>query len=199
MKALRLFLALFIATTLLAQDVEVQPQATIINSSTFQLIGHDDHNQLIFTGNVRIATPGLSATCDNMEVITSRDGEKEATIGSLGAAKKIIAMGKVHIVQAGREAKAGRAEIFPSEGKIVLTENPIVTDQEGTMTGYRMTLFKGKRQALIEGELTKQVEITLPVTSDLGFSGEEDNDDEAATATEATSEKQTDENSQPKF
>ena len=107
-----------------------------------------------------------------MEVYTSKKGQKTETIGQLGAIDRIVALGNVTIKQAGRTATAGKGEIFPIEGKIILTENPVVIDEDGEIKGDKMTLLKGKRQAIIEGKPNQPVRIKLPTIKDLGFTEE---------------------------
>jgi hypothetical protein len=79
----------------------------------------------------------------------------------------------VRIIQGDRVAVCGRAEVFPSEEKVVLTENPSVTDSEGNAaSGPRIILFRGQRRAVIERTPTQRTHITLPAMKNLGFPAE---------------------------
>lgn len=149
---------------------------TVIESDYLELVTGTDQNVFLFEGNVRIGGTNLTAECDRMEVIASREVEADpgATFGDIGAIEKIIAMGSVVIRQAGRTAEAGRAEIFPREGKVILTENPRVTDEKGMVaTGPRMVLNQGERRVVIEGEEggenRERPTVSLPSLPDMGF------------------------------
>ena len=94
----------------------------------------------------------LAVTCDRLEVVTSRTGESEATIGEITAIESIVATGGVEIFQAGRRITAGRAELSPHEGLVVLTDQPKIIDGEVEVSGWRITLLKGERKALVEAD-----------------------------------------------
>jgi len=83
----------------------------------------------------------------------------------------VIADGNVHIKQDDKVAEAGHAEIFPKEGKIILTDSPKVTGPDGVVEGYRMVLYKNDKKAYVEGEPgTKQrPKITLGALPELSF------------------------------
>jgi len=72
----------------------------------------------------------------------------------------------VRIVQGDREATCGRAEVFPREDKIILTEEPMVTDHgnEAKYIGRKIEMFRGERRVRGEG-----VHLILPAIKDLGF------------------------------
>jgi lipopolysaccharide export system protein LptA len=77
----------------------------------------------------------------------------------------------VKIVQGDRVATCGRAEVFPGEDRIVLTENPVVeiTSEHYVATGPKMVLYRGQRRAVIEGAPGQRVHISMPAIKDLGF------------------------------
>lgn len=150
----RLVLSVLVGgVSLLAGQQEEAAPRTIIESDSLELVTSEAVNRFYFRGNVRVTAANMTARCQEMEVVASRTAESDpdATIGEIGAIDKILASGSVVIEQAGRRAEAGRAEIFPREGKVILTESPRVTDERGVVaTGPRMILEQGKR-ARIEG------------------------------------------------
>jgi lipopolysaccharide export system protein LptA len=77
-------------------------------------------------------------------------------------------------VQGDRTATCGRAEVFPGEDRIVLTENPVVKieTEHYEASGPRMVLYRGQRRAVIEGTPQERTHITLPAMKDLGFPSE---------------------------
>jgi lipopolysaccharide export system protein LptA len=116
----------------------------------------------------------MTLDCDYLKVIASRLGDKTATIGKYGKFRYLLATGHVKIVQVDRVATCGRAEVFPDEDRIVLTEHPVVRieSEHYEATGPRMILYRGQRRAVIEGTPGHPSHITLPAIKDLGFPSE---------------------------
>ena len=147
------------------------PQTTIdcVGPREIDQHGHGDddvfHDQVVAVGN------DITLNCDSLKVIATRIGEKSATLGKYGKFKYLLATGHVRIVQGDRVATCGRAEVFPGEDRIVLTENPSVEiASEGyKATAPRMVLYRGQRRAVLEGTLGQPSHISLPAIKDLGF------------------------------
>jgi len=178
-----IFGTLIVPLSIWGQDGEADPlpepdPKTIIESESLELVSNPEQNFFLFEGNVRITGTNLSARCDRMEVISNRTpgSDPDATVGEVGSIEQITAIGNVVITQSGRVAEAGRAEIYPQDGKVILTEDPKVTDGRGMVaTGPRMVLLEGERRVLIEGvndeaqQDTARPTVTLPSIPDLGF------------------------------
>jgi len=193
MKMLCMFLILLsLACTLSARQdaqperAEGQRQETIITSDLFEMVGGETENYFYFKGDGSVTGTNLRATCDEMEVVADRhSSDEEKTVGKVGTIQSIVMTGKVRIEQSGRKAEAGRADILPREDKVILSENPRVIDSEGTVSGWRITLFKGERKALVEGNPDKSAgegsrpRIQLPGFQDLGFEDKADASGEA--------------------
>ncbi len=146
--------------------------ATAITSDRVEMVSSEVTNQFFFYGNVKVIGTNLKVACDELEVIASRapQSSPQATVGQIGAIVLIIAKGNVKIEQAGRVATSGRAELFPRDGKVILTDKPVVTDAQGVVSGHRMTLLKGERRALVEGGPSgDRPKVTLPTIPDMGF------------------------------
>jgi len=126
------------------------------------------HDQVVATGN------DITLHCDYLKVITTGIGDKNSTIGKHDRFKYLLATGHVRIVQGDRVATCGRAEVFPGEDRIVLTENPVVRieSEHYEASGPRMVLYRGQRRAVIEGTPTNRTHILLPGIKDLGFPAE---------------------------
>ncbi len=127
------------------------------------------HDQVVAIGN------GIRLECDFLKVIATRFGDKSATLSKYGRFRYMLATGHVKIVQGDRTATCGRAEIFPDEDRIVLTEHPVVVDsgQHSEVTGPRMVLYRGQRRVVIEGAPNQQTHVTLPSIKNLGFNADE--------------------------
>lgn len=164
-------------------------QNTIVTADRLEMRNTGVESHLIFNGNVKLTGTNLTVTCDRVEIYAEqlpdiRDPEKKATIGKIGALTRILALGNVKISQEGRTATAGRAEVMPIEDKIVLTESPVVTDTETqvTVSGSRMTFFRGDRYGQVENP-----QVVGPAIPNLGFPREpKPADGTAAPAASAT-------------
>lgn len=171
---------LFAALPLLAQQVTVQD--TVVTSDRLEMVGHETENHFFFYDNVVITGTNLRATSDEMTVIADRvaKDEDDEAMGELGTISRITLIGNVVIEQAGRVATSGRAEIYPRQGKVVLTEtyaktgeNPTVRDAEGTVTGHRIELYKNEKKARVfgadDGRPGSRPTVRLPGFEDIGY------------------------------
>lgn len=151
---------------------------TIIDcAGLFETISTDKEITSTFRDKVVVTGNNLKLTCDYLVVIAIRKtGDTTAALGKYGYFKSLVATGNVRIMQGDREATCGRAEIFPGEDKIILSEKvgdalPRVRDNESTAEGPRLTLYRGQRKAVIEGDAATNtgIRIKLPAIKDLGF------------------------------
>lgn len=169
-----LFVALLLTSPAL-QAQTAQPPPTVIEcSGPAETISTDTETVATFRDDVVVTGNNIKLTCDFLKVVAIRQGDKDATLGSYGYFKSLVATGNVRIVQGDREATCGRAEVFPGEDRIVLSEEPVVRsfDDEYIATGPRLVLYRGQRRAVIEGNETERARITLPAIKDLGFDEE---------------------------
>ena len=95
----------------------------------------------------------MTLSCDFLKVVATRVGDKAATLGKYGKFKYMLATGHVKMTQGDRVATSGRAEMFPEEDRVVLTEKPVVKieSEHYEASGPRMILYRGQRRAVIEG------------------------------------------------
>ena len=144
---------------------------TVIDSDSLESVSSDTETTTVFRTNVVAVGNGMTLNCDYLRVVASRIGDKSATIGKYGKFKYLLATGHVKITQEDRVATGGRAEVFPDEDRIVLTEHPVVRieSEHYEATGPRMILYRGQRRAVIEGTPSQRSHITLPPIKDLGF------------------------------
>ena len=146
---------------------------THITSDTLEVdSSHLERTLFVFQGNVSVKSPHLQATCDHMEVLLERriGASNDHQAHDIEGIDKVTAVGSVTIKEKERTATAGQAEIYPKEGRIVLSDNPVVQDKEGTLRGYRMTLYRSERRAVVEGAPGGQrPTVTLPALPDFSF------------------------------
>lgn len=149
---------------------------TVIASDNAEMISSDKESTFTFRDHVIVTGTNIKITCDLLVVVANRTGDATATLGKQDKFKTLVATGNVHIIQNDREATCGRAEVFPGEDKVVLTENPSVHSLDGQYKadGPRLVLYRGQRRAVIEGGPSERTRITLPPMKDLGYDKESD-------------------------
>jgi lipopolysaccharide export system protein LptA len=177
MKPLTLFAAaLGLAGAARAADAPASQETTVTSAGPAEMMSTDTESTFTFKDNVIALGNGITLECDALKVIATRIGDKSATIGKYGKFKYMLATGHVRITQADRVATSGRAEVFPQEDRIVLTEKPVVRieSEHYEASGPRMILYRGQRRAVIEGnkETGERTHILLPPIKDLGFPSE---------------------------
>ena len=172
-----------------AKNKEQPAEKTEIFSDNLVMVSREKDNHFLLTGNVEIRATNMIATCEQLEVFA---GKQETLVGTppektvidnttpskeknnqapIGKIEKIFASGKVRLIQKDRIATAGKAEIYPQEGKVILLDSPVVTDPQGSLAGYRITLLQGEQKVLVEKGPGQRPKNTLPEIPDLGIDG----------------------------
>ena len=145
-----------------------EPPPTEITSTKLEMWSNADSTEThaIFTGNVTVTGNEIKLTCDRLEILAERIGDKSATIGTLDKFKFLIATGKVNIVQGDREANCGRAEVYPREDKIILSDKPVVIDHVANTvaTGDPIEMYRGQRRVS-----SANVHVTFPAIKNLSY------------------------------
>ncbi len=121
------------------------------------------------------AEPGPTGSAEIAENSSSKDpatdpaakeepesDSPESRLRDLERLKRIIATGNVRILQADRIAMAGRAEIYPQEGRVVLTESPVLQNPDGRVSGARITFYQDEREAVVESGDSQRPRVELP-------------------------------------
>lgn len=167
---MKLFILLLTATlfasTALTQIVNpLAEMDTVLTADDLDMRSTPTETTAICTGNVVLVGTNMKISCDRLEIVASRIGDRDATIGEFKGFKSLIATGNVRLVQGDREATCGRAEVLPLEEKVVLSMEPVVIDRSSDFiaAGRRITLFRGERQLKIENP-----RLTAPPIKDLG-------------------------------
>lgn len=131
---------------------EVAPVPTELRGDSLEMTSTDEETLTLVTGNVVLTGTNLRITCDQLTIRAVRLGDKDATIGTVEKFKYILAVGNVHITQGDRESTSQRAEVFPREDKVVLSEDPVIIDKSNGFigAGEKITLYRGKREVQVE-------------------------------------------------
>lgn len=140
---------------------------TVFTGDYLEMVSGDDISEFHMLGNVTVVGTNLHLTSNELHITAEKVGDKDATVTELGEITKILAIGAVKLKQQGRTAEAGRAEFYPKEKKVLLTENPVVTDEQGTVSGEEIEWFHGQRKAQVRGG-QQRVVVKLGAMPDLG-------------------------------
>ena len=135
-----------------ARAAEPAPVPTELRGDHLEMTSTDEETLTIVTGNVVLTGTNLRITCDQLTIRAIRLGDKDAAIGTIEKFKYILAMGNVHITQGDRESTSQRAEVFPREDMVVLSDDPVIIDKSNGFVGAgeKITLFRGKREVRVE-------------------------------------------------
>ncbi|RRJ94242.1 hypothetical protein Ga0100231_007575 [Opitutaceae bacterium TAV4] len=159
-------------------DPKRDTQPTELRSEKLEMWSTDTETHAIATGSVILTATNLKITCDRLEIIATRiGGDTDEIVGTLERFKYLLATGRVRIQQDDREATCGRAEVFPREEKVVLSEAPVLVDHSNGIitTAERMVLLRG--QKAIHGDM---VRIIGPAIQDLGANATKNAAEDAA-------------------
>lgn len=182
---------------------EMAPQRTALESAYAEFWTVKEETFFVFKSSaaqrVTLTGTNLKIVCDNLELtavgITDEDDKNSTgtTLPALEKFKYLLATGNVQIVQGSREATAGRAEVFPREEKVVLSEEPRLVDHVGDrvvdgvvshaddreVRGSRITMLRGQEKVIVEDSVFEG-----PALRDLGY--ERDQPAPGASAPEST-------------
>jgi lipopolysaccharide export system protein LptA len=164
-------LALAAAARAAPAPAAAPPETTVDSSGQALMTSTDTETTFTFRDNVVAVGNGIRLECDFLKVLATRIGDKSATLGKYGKFRYLLATGHVRITQEDRVATSGRAEVFPEEDRIVLTEKPVVRieSEHYEAHGPRMILYRGQRRAVVEGSPDERAHFILPPIKDLGI------------------------------
>ena len=179
------WMAISVMKSLAQEAGGVELENTILYGDYLEMRSGDKLSEFHLTGNVSVLATNLELSSDELYIVAEKKGDKDATVTEMGKITKFTATGNVKIKQEGRTAEAGHAEFMPEEKTVVLTINPVVTDQGRRVSGERITWSHGDRRAQVEGGDENRVKVTLPSMPDLGYdpsaeSGNSDSSEEEA-------------------
>lgn len=154
-----------------AEEPGAGDKGTVITSERLELETLETGNRFVFLGEVRVIGENLDLRSDRLTVITVTGEEGgEGEIIDPSRIETIVAEGNVviHLAPDDRWVEAGVATLFPGERKVVLKGSPVVRDARGEVSGHRITLFEGERQALVEGGEDGPSRVVLPGVRTMG-------------------------------
>ena len=142
MKNLLLLLCLVLPAAAFAQEAAVPADtSTVVTSDTFRLdLGQ---HQGVFTDNVVVTSKDFRMTAHEMTVFFAQGGGNKV--------ERLLARGDVQIDTDGRQAKSAQAEYTVADDTLVLTGSPQMFQDKDTITGTKITLYRGSNKMEVEG------------------------------------------------
>lgn len=123
-----------------------------INVKADHLQVDNDEKKAVFTGRVIAVQDDITMYCDRLEVFYDNASDE---------VDKIIAIGNVRILQKNRVGTGGRAVYENKLGKITLTINPKVTQDNDTITGKVITYYTDEKTSIAESGDNTRVEALI--------------------------------------
>lgn len=150
-----------------------EPVPSEISSQLMEMRDTGEDTVTVFSGNVVFTGTNLRITCDRLEIVSVRLGERDdRLVAESNRFRSLVATGKVEILQidSNRKATCGRAEILPGEERITLSENPMIVDMDAD--GNAVLTWIGDELLLLRGEGRVQgrnIRVLGPALPDLGY------------------------------
>ncbi len=134
-----------------------------------------DHQQGIvrFIGNVVTVQNDLVMNCDQLVINyavspnaqpTQANNAGQPLVGlpaTGGEIEKLVAIGRVQMVQGNRRATCDRAEYNRRRGVIELTGNPEVGQGQDVLRGSRILVFVDSQRVDVVGQASQRVQVTI--------------------------------------
>lgn len=123
----------------------------------------NDENIIRLEKNVRYEDATILMTCDELEVHSRRLKSENISENTKEEPKaeilKVVAAGNVEAEQEGRILNCGKAEIFPQEERIELTEHPRINvpAENFALAGARCEIFSQKKEINVYGDAKTRV------------------------------------------
>jgi lipopolysaccharide export system protein LptA len=112
---------------------------TVVTSDQFKL--DMSTHEGIFTGNVVLV--GTEFKMKSREMFVYFDEKNQV--------KRLVSRGDVEIEQPDRQTKSGQAEYLTVENKIILTETPQVIENQKTVSGTTITMYRNSNKMDVDG------------------------------------------------
>ena len=107
-----------------------------------RLEADDNDQRVVFSGNAIATQDDVTLRGDRLIIIYT--GEKREI-------EKVVAEGHVRIIKQEKVATGEKAVFFRSEGRIVMTGSPTITEGENFVEGEEITIFLDDERSIISG------------------------------------------------
>lgn len=157
-----------------AAEVNTAPK-TVITSERLKLRTTDTEYLFDFTNRVHAVSDDMDLTSNVLiALVDAPEGRKEGSpkveAGQLDSVREIVARDTVVIKQSGRVVRAGEAEFFPREKRVVLTGTPQIETPGAYLSGHTVRSREGEI-VIVGGGDAGRAQMILTETGGLGIQG----------------------------
>jgi lipopolysaccharide export system protein LptA len=135
---------------------EKDSASTPITITSSRLVYSDPESLAHYEGGVEAKGPGFSATSNTLDVYLVPRGQTSGSQSLMGSGRldRMVAQGRVVIVQPDRRAEGQTLVYTSADDKFVLTGGPpsIFDAERGKITGVSLTFYRRDDRVLVEGE-----------------------------------------------
>lgn len=114
--------------------------------------GYLKENLIVFRGNVIARQKEMVIYCDALEAILVEDGK---------GIERVIASGNVKLRQGTRLASSEKATFYNREQKIILTGNPVVSEDENMVSGEEIIVYLEKNRVEVKGGFERRGKVRI--------------------------------------
>jgi lipopolysaccharide export system protein LptA len=113
-----------------------------------------DKKLITFIGNVEARQKEFTLYADRLVLFINDEGKE---------IEKIVAYGKVRMVQGNRTATCREATYYYREGTVVMLGEPVVKEGENWVKGKRITYYSDEQKSVAEGDTTGGGRVTVTI------------------------------------
>lgn len=122
-----------------------------------------DNNTVIFSGNVHVDRSDFELWSDKLTVFMQAPPEGKPAQTSVGPGasqdiEKLLAEGNVRIKRDKQAGTSGKATYWTKKGVIVMEDNPVLKDGEGSITGQVITYHVKENRGVVQGGEKQRVQ-----------------------------------------
>jgi len=128
-----------------------------VNITSQRLEAEYDKKRITFIGDVVARQQEFTLYADRLVLFINDEGKD---------IEKIVALGKVRMVQGGKTALCREATYYHREGKVVLLGEPVVKEGDSSVKGPRTTYSANEQKSVAEGDTQKGGRVTITIIPD---------------------------------
>ena len=125
-----------------------------VNITSQRLEAEYEQKRITFIGDVVARQKDFTLYADRLILFINDEGKD---------IEKIVALGKVRMVQGGKTALCREATYYHREGKLVLGGAPVVREGDNSVKGKSITYSVNEQKAVAEGDTKPSGRVTITI------------------------------------
>jgi lipopolysaccharide export system protein LptA len=128
-----------------------------VNITSQRLEAEYEKKRITFIGDVVVRQQDFTLYADRLVLFINDEGKD---------IEKIVAMGKVRMVQGGKTAVCREAVYYHREGKVVLLGEPALREGDSSVKGTSVTSSVNEQKTVAEGDSQRGGRVTITIIPD---------------------------------